>query len=241
MRMNLYRKLLLFISLGLLFSGCGQDYLRTQDVQIIDVKKAKEADISFRALKADLIVRGGSGHLAFVQFNYFMPTSRSFTEYQEDQDTGKLLIYDKFNPSIGVYPSSDRLNLWTSILHKRFPLSVKIDLRQGHIKWDARQMNLKRLELDLGKVLGSFNLSKSWSESFYADVRLEDGKLNFLVPQSLGVRIETANENQKIFAEGFKKEGKVLTNAMYQKDKKALRFYIHPSEGQIFFKTDLTQ
>ncbi len=236
MKKNFQRNILVVVGC-LLLAGCSKDFIQPKEVKVIDVQKAKKVNVSFDALKADIVITGGTQRLMAAKFNYFMPTNRTEVQYHEEGEEGGLVIFDKFNPSIGVYPTTMRLNLWTVVLNEKMPFIGRVRLKEGQLICDARKLNIERLDLELGKVSGRLDLTKTWTKSFYADLNVEDGRLLVRIPKDVGVRVELMDENQSITAEGFKRDGRILTNEVYQEEKPALRFYVHPGQGKIIFES----
>lgn len=229
--MKRFYTILVFVCL--LSSGCAGEYNLPEEVKVITAKKAKTVDVYFKALKADMVIAGGGKDLMIGRFSYFMPTNRTVVDYHERGETGSLDIYDKFFPAVGVYPEEKRMNLWKVILGNGYPFTGRVNLSQGSFQFDAADINIHRMELEFGRINGIIKLDKVWEESFYASVHLEDGELIFRVPSKMGVAIELEEEGLNVKAEGFKKEGLILTNDHYKKENTAIRLYIHSGHGQI--------
>jgi hypothetical protein len=228
----------LLLSAGLLLAACspqvrvGQLRTESQSVELGDTKPIR-VEIEFGA--GDLHLTGGAAELLEADFTYNVQELKPEVEYTD----GTLVVRQPGNQGLpNLLGVQDFRNEWDLRLSDQVPMYLRLDMGAGTTDLQLAGLALTGLEVSLGAVQGTLDLSGDWASDL--DIAIDTGAADFSVrlPSEVGVRVEVEAGPTAIDARGLTKAGNVYTNAAYGVSPVTLRINLEAGIGRLSLEVE---
>ncbi|MFN2135105.1 MAG: toast rack family protein [Candidatus Promineifilaceae bacterium] len=122
---------------------------------------------------------------------------------------------------------------WTIHLNENLPAELKVKLGAGKALLRPAGMLLTHLRVDSGVGKLVLDLSGEWQQSMETFVKSGIGDVVLVLPQTAGVRIQTAVELGSVYAHHLTWDGEAYTNSLYGGDTANLVITIEGGIGKL--------
>jgi hypothetical protein len=201
----------LAVVVALLVSGCGEvrQEARTES-QRVELGGAESARVEVTMGAGVLQIGGGAEDLLEADFTYSQESWKPEVNYAVRGSEGVLSIKQ---PSVtGVLPSPELRYEWALRFNSEVPMEMKIEMGVGGGELELGDLNLRKLDLNVGVGGANISLDGDWEADLDATFKGGVGGLNLTLPSDVGVRVEAESGLGGVDALDFHKEGDVYTN-----------------------------
>jgi hypothetical protein len=191
-------------------------------------------------------------------YKYQKPEWKPEISYAEEDGTGYLSIISKDERGEINYDSSDN-NEWDIRLNKEIKNDLNVRMGAGTGTFELAGSNIKRFDFQMaaGEVdinlkntsvpdlrikaiagKATIDLTGEWHNDMHASVTGGIGELSFILPESVGTRMEFTGILANIYAPAFTKNGHTYTNEKYGFTKETMYIEIFGGIGEINVKME---
>jgi len=223
---------LLAVVVALLVSGCGEvSHEAHTESQRVALGGAESARVEINMGAGVLQIAGGAQDLLEANFTYSQESWKPEVSYAVTGSEGVLSIKQ---PSVsGVIPSPELRYEWGLRFNNDVPMEMKIRMGVGGGELALGDLNLSKLELEVGVGGANVSLDGEWESDLDATIKGGVGGLKITLPRDVGVRVEAKSGLGGVDAQGFHKEGDVYTNDAYGSSDVTLNLRIEVGVGGV--------
>jgi len=219
----------------------------------VALDNAQQVRATVKMGAGDLKIDGGANELLEADFTYNVADWAPEVNYTVNDGNGRLSIRQPNSEQIAAY--SDAHCKWKLMFNKEVPLDMRIEYASGNGKLDLGDLNITRLDIQLGSgdltldlsgnqslhnlefdmVTGkaALDLSGNWAENVYVNFQGGVGQTTMLLPQTIGVRVVTNQAIGRINAHGLTRQGNAYVNDAYGVSDVTLEISIQAGVGEI--------
>jgi hypothetical protein len=232
MKRTLRLALLLGVVMALAVSGCGEvSHEARTESQRVELGGAESARVEINMGAGVLQIAGGAEDLLEAAFTYSQESWKPEVSYAVSGSEGLLTIKQ---PSVtGVIPSPELRYEWGLRFNNDVPMEMKIEMGVGGGELALGDLNVSRLDLNVGVGGANVSLDGDWQSDLEATIKGGVGGLQITLPRDVGVRVEAKSGLGGVDAEGFHKEGDVYTNDAYGSSDVTLNLQIEVGVGGV--------
>jgi len=181
--------------------------------QQVELGGAESARVEISMGAGTLAIAGGAQDLLEANFTYSQESWKPEVSYAVSGSEGVLSIKQ---PSVtGVIPSPELRYEWGLRFNNDVPMEMKIEMGVGGGDLALGDLNLSRVDLNVGVGGANKSLDGDWEADLEATIKGGVGGLKITLPRDVGVRVEAQSGLGGVDAPGFHKEGDVYTNDAY--------------------------
>ncbi|HLK03674.1 MAG TPA: toast rack family protein [Candidatus Acidoferrum sp.] len=179
--------------------------------EVRDLQGATSLSAVITMPAGELNLSGGTSHALDGDFDYSAAWSRPSIDYHVSGTNADLDIsQDNHGPTLG--PDN---NTWRVQLNDKVPVEVEIKMgaAQGNLK--LREMNLKRLTVNMG--VGQVNVDLTGDRAADADVEIHGGigQAKIRLPKNVGVTVDAKGGIGAVTTHGLKQvDGNYVNDAL---------------------------
>src|SRR5580693_8215519 len=208
----------------------GAVYAMQHQSHTVDRQNAKTVHATLELGAGDINLSGGSSHLLESDFDYRSSSGTPRVDYSVSGTTGDLRISQDDNDS-HIRTSSD--NHWTLHFANDIPLEIKVDMGAGHGNLRLRDIDVTRLNLEMGAGQVDVDLTGDRKSDLTADIEGGVGEANIRLPKNVGVMVHASGGIGTIDAHGLKHDGDEYTNDLYGKSPVTIHLKVEGGVGRI--------
>nr|WKN34744.1 toast rack family protein [Tunicatimonas sp. TK19036] len=224
--------------------------------QSIEPKGVKSVSTSIEMKAGKLKVTGGARKLMDADFTFNRESWEPEISYETQDETGFLSIEQPDLKSFNInFDEDDQINEWVVQLNDDILQDLSCNMGAGETELDLRGLLLNSVhinagvgehtinlrdasvpELDIKAGVGEVNvdLSGEWRNDLDAEIKGGIGELNLKLPSDVGIRLDVAGGLGSVeVPDGFTKDGREYTNALYKTAEHRLEFDIKAGIGSI--------
>ena len=167
-----------------------------------------------------LRIEGGGSDLIAGEFTYNVPELTPTIIYSDSGDFPLVTVTHpetKFTLSAIPRPSqfNQVLNIWDLSLNREVALDLHVTMGAAEGELTLSGLNLHNLLVEIGTGMVLIDLSGDWSHNVQVEVDGGVGELILLLPETVGVRVESHAAMSEVTTIGLEKEEDVYTNEIY--------------------------
>ena len=208
----------------------GTVYAMQHQSRTVDRGDVKNVRATLEMGAGDINLSGGASHLLEADFDYRSSSGTPRVDYSISGTTGDLRITQD-DKDVHVRTTSD--NHWTVHLANDVPLEIKIDMGAGHGNLRLRDIDVTRLNLDMGAGQVDVDFTGDRQSDLTAEIEGGVGEANIRLPKNVGVIVHASGGIGTIDAHGLKHEGDEYTNEMYGKSPVTIHLKVEGGVGRI--------
>ncbi|MEM6842210.1 MAG: toast rack family protein [Bacteroidota bacterium] len=224
--------------------------------QQIGTKGAESVATTIEMKAGKLTVTGGAKQLMEADFTFNYDSWEPEISYETQDNTGFLTIEQPKLQNLNINLSDDeQVNEWVIQLNDDVLQDLSCNLGAGETNLDLRGLSLNSVDINAGVGEHTINLRDSsvpeldikagvgevtldltgkWQNDLIADIKGGIGELNLSLPGTVGIRLEIAGGLGDVdVPNGFRKDGRVYTNDLYDTSDHRLEFEIKAGLGSI--------
>jgi hypothetical protein len=210
----------------------GAGYSIEHQSKTVERQGAKFVRAAIEMGAGDLFLSGGSNNLLEASFDYRASSGAPRVDYHVDGGTGDLTITESSSKThVVIGPSSD--NDWNLRLSNEVPVELKIDMGAGRGTLRLRELNLTRLQLNMGAGRIDVDLTGDRKQDLQGDIEGGVGEANIRLPKDVGVVVNASGGIGTIDAHGLKHNGDEYTNEAYGKSPATIHLKVEGGIGRI--------
>ncbi len=222
----------------------------------IDAKGAESVETIIEMRAGILTVTGGAKSLMEADFTYNYDSWEPQIAYETQDNSGFLTIEQPELRNLNInFDGDEQVNEWVIQLNDNIQQDLSCNLGAGETNLDLRGLTLNSVdinagvgehtidlrdssvpELDIKAGVGevTLDLTGKWQNDLVADIKGGIGELNLSLPGTVGIRLEIAGGLGDVdIPRGFRKDGRVYTNDLYDTSDYRLEFDIKAGMGSI--------
>lgn len=208
----------------------GTVYAMQHQSRTVDRGDVKNVRATLDLGAGDINLSGGSSHLLEADFDYRASADTPKVDYSISGVTGDLRISQDDN---GKHIGTTSDNHWTLHMANNVPLEIKIDMGAGLGNFRLRDIDVTRLNLDIGAGQVEVDLTGNRTSDLTADIEGGVGQANIRLPKNIGVIVNASGGLGTIDAHGLNHDGDEYTNAMYGKSPVTIHLKVSGGVGRI--------
>lgn len=222
----------------IIVSGCSLVTGGSSDTEDILVKKDKaeelNLDLNFGAGK--VVVTDGAHEWIEGEAEYTDRDLKPEVRYDLDGDVGKASI-DQGNGKFGGINVGNGKNEWNIRLTEEIPIDLEVNSGASDTELNLVGVKLSNLEVNAGVGDMEIDLSGKHKESFDVQLRMGVGKSTIVLPEDVGVRIESSKGIGDSNFENLISEGNgVYVNKAYEDADVIIHIDMELGVGEVTFK-----
>ncbi len=253
---------LILIAMLIISLGCATMHVNVATVTVgelinesrtIALENAQQVRATVKMGAGDLKIDGGANELLEADFTYNVVDWKPEINYTVADETGRLVVRQPNSEQIAAY-SAARYK-WKLLFNEDVPLDMRIEYAGGSGELDLGNLNITRLDIQLGAgdlmldlsgnqslrnlefdmVTGktTLDLNGDWAENVYVNFQGGVGQTTMRLPQAIGVRVITNQALGRINARGLSKQGNAYVNDAYGVSAVTLEINIQAGVGEI--------
>lgn len=221
----------------------------------IEVGNAQVVNAAIEISFGDITISGGATKLLEGEFRYFSYEWKPSISYQVRNSVGELKVEISTNINFPFFNFKDKNYISLIHLNNFIPMNLFVKVGAGRSQLDLTSMALETLivESGVGEVnidlegntsisrlnvktgLGktTIDLRGSWEKNVDAKISSGVGEVTVLLPQKIGVKIETEKGLGEIDATNLTVNGNIYTNQLYGKTSSTLKIYLEWGIGKV--------
>jgi N-terminal domain of toast_rack, DUF2154 len=177
---------------------------RTETVSF-DLDDLKAARVELSMGGGEMTVKAGTPKLMEGKFAFNVVEARPVVEYR----AGMLSVSQPKNSgSFG-----DVVNVWDVTLNPELPMDVKADLGAGEANLELGQLNLNRVEMNIGAGEVKMDLRGEPKRSYTVNIRGGVGETVVYLPRDVGISATAVKGIGDISVEGLEQRDGVWVNS----------------------------
>ncbi|MEO0331668.1 MAG: toast rack family protein [Bacteroidota bacterium] len=231
--------------------------------QQIDAEGAESVSTTIEMRAGKLTVTGGAKQLMEADFTFNYDSWEPDVLYETNDETGFLTIEQPELRNLNInFDGDEQVNEWVIQLNDNILQDLSCNLGAGETNLDLRGLALNSVdinagvgehtidlrdssvpELDIKAGVGevTLDLTGEWNNDLMADIKGGIGELNLSLPGTVGIRLDIAGGLGDVdIPNGFRKDGRVYTNDLYDTSDHRLEFDIKAGMGSINVEVEET-
>ena len=184
----------LAVSLLVVVSGCGI-FANGSDESgkvTIEKDKAKELQLELNLGAGELNVEKGANDWVEGSINYNQDKLKPKISYKLKRDKGIGVIEQDHKGLMNKIKIGELKNEWNLTLTEDIPIDLRVNSGASDTNLDLKGLNIKELDVNAGVGDITIDLGGKWSKSFDAALALGVGKSTIILPNDVGVKIESS-------------------------------------------------
>jgi N-terminal domain of toast_rack, DUF2154/Domain of unknown function (DUF5668) len=224
--------LVVLLCVGMWHEGKVQASLH--ESQHVDLGDAKDVDANLDMATGKLSIAGGADKLLLADFKYLPSDGQPIVDYSVTDGRGHINISQPNDSHIRMLNSH---NNWDLHFSNRVPLDVNMSLGAGEATFDARGMDLRKLDINSGTGTLKVDLSGPRQHDLNVDVKGGVGAGEFELPKDVGVTARVSGGIGDVVAHGLTENDGNYTNAAFGKTPATIYLTIHGGIGEVTLNT----
>jgi len=213
------------------FGACVEVGELIEDHHDVDLGRARSVNVRLKMSAGELFLQGGGDKLMEGYFQYNVESWKPEVDYSvSDGRQGRLNIEQESRRGI---PFGDSKNRWEIDLGEDVPLEIRIDFGAGEGHLDMRDLDLRRLDIDMGVGELTVDLSGRWETDVKVKIEGGIGSATLLLPEDIGVRVHVDGGIGSVDAHGMDKSDHTYTNDAYGRTEVSIEVEIDAGIGSV--------
>jgi N-terminal domain of toast_rack, DUF2154 len=192
-----------------LLGGCGFASVATgethNDTVSLDLDDSKSTRVQIRMGSGALRVKSGTPKLMEGQFAYNVPDWKPVV----DRKAGELSLSQ---PGSSGSSFGNSVNNWDLTLNREAPMEVRVDLGAGEANLELGQINLSRVEMNIGAGKVTMDLRGEPKRDYDVEIRGGVGETVVYLPKDIGISAKATKGIGEISTEGLQNRDGVWVN-----------------------------
>ena len=184
----------LAVSLLVVISGCGifANGSEENGKVTIEKDKAKELQLELNLGAGELNVEKGADEWVDGSIDYNQDKLKPEVSYKLKGDKGIGVIEQENKGLLDKINIGELKNVWNLTLTDEIPLDLRVNSGASDTNLDLKGLNLKELDVNAGVGDITIDLGGKWNEGFDAALALGVGQSTIILPNDVGVKIESS-------------------------------------------------
>jgi hypothetical protein len=229
------------LSLMVAVTGCGlfaNGSVENGNVTI-EKDKAKELQLELNLGAGELNVEKGADEWVEGSIDYNEDKLKPEVSYKLKGDKGIGVIEQENTGILDKIKSGDLKNIWNLTLTDEIPLNLVVNSGASDTNLDLKGLNLKDLDVNAGVGDITIDLSGKWETSFEAALALGVGQSTIILPEDVGVKIESSKGIGTADFVGFISKGNgIYVNEAYENADVIIDLKTDLGVGEVVFKIE---
>ena len=182
------------MSLMVAVTGCGVFANGSEENGNVTIEKdkAKELHLELTLGAGELNVEKGADEWVEGSINYNQDKLKPEVSYKLKGDKGIAVIDQENKGLLDKINFGELKNEWNLALSDEIPLNLVVNSGASDTNLDLKGLNLKELDVNAGVGDITIDLSGKWKKSFDAVLALGVGQSTIILPEDVGVKIESS-------------------------------------------------
>ena len=231
----------LAVSLLVVISGCGifANGSEENGKVTIEKDKANELQLELNLGAGELNVEKGAVEWVDGSINYNQDKLKPEVSYKLKGDIGIGVIEQESKGLLDKINIGELKNVWNLTLTDEIPLDLRVNSGASDTNLDLKGLNLKELDVNAGVGDITIDLGGKWNESFDAALALGVGQSTIILPNDVGVKIESSKGIGTADFVGFISKGNgVYVNEAYEDADVIINLKTDLGVGEAIFKLE---
>jgi hypothetical protein len=231
----------LAVSLLVVISGCGifANGSEENGKVTIEKDKANELQLELNLSAGELNVEKGADEWVDGSINYNQDKLKPEVSYKLKGDKGIGVIEQENKGLLDKINIGELKNVWNLTLTDEIPLDLRVNSGASDTNLDLKGLNLKELDVNAGVGDITIDLGGKWNESFDAALALGVGQSTIILPNDVGVKIESSKGIGTADFVGFISKGNgVYVNEEYEDADVIINLKTDLGVGEAIFKLE---
>ncbi len=209
------------------------------ETQTVERNDASSARVNIQMGVGKLDIRNGADDLMEAEFTYNVPSWKPEVEYDVRDGEGRLTVKQPDAEVKGLnIPESDIEYEWDLKLSDDVPMDLDIDLGVGESYLELGGLSLTNLDINTGVGEATVDLSGAWEQSVDINIEGGVGATTILLPNDVGVRVESSTGLGRNNVYGLISNGDTYTNAAYETADIVLDIQVSGGIGEITLRLE---
>ncbi|MFP7298001.1 toast rack family protein [Neobacillus niacini] len=205
----------------------------------IEKDKAKELQLELNLGAGELNVEKGANEWVSGSIEYNEEKLKPKVSYKRKGDKGIGVIQQENTGILDKIKIGDLKNEWNLTLTDEIPLSLVVNSGASDTNLDLKGLNLKDLDVNAGVGDITIDLSGEWENSFEAALALGVGQSTIILPEDVGVKIESSKGIGTSDFVGFISKGNgIYVNEAYEDADVIIDLKTDLGVGEVVFKLE---
>ena len=231
----------LAVSLLVVVSGCGI-FVNGSDENgkvTIEKDKAKEFQLELNLGAGELNIEKGADEWVEGSIDYNQDKLKPEISYKLKGDKGIGVIEQENKGLLDKIKIGELKNVWNLTLTDEIPLDLRVNSGASDTNLDLKGLNIKELDVNAGVGDITIDLGGKWNESFDASLALGVGQSTIILPNDVGVKIESSKGIGTADFVGFISKGNgVYVNEAYEDADVIINLKTDLGVGEAIFKLE---
>ena len=201
-----------------------------EDHHAIDLGRARSVEVRLKMSAGEMFLQGGADKLMEGYFQYNVEAWKPEVDYSVSERQGRLTVEQESRRGI---PFGDSKNRWEMSFGEDVPLEIRIDFGAGEGHLDMRDLDLRRLDIDMG--VGELTVDLTGRRQHDLKVKIDGGigSATLLLPEDIGVRVHVDGGIGSVDAHGMSKSDHTYTNDAYGRTDVTIEVEIDAGIGSV--------
>lgn len=229
------------LSLIVAVTGCGVFTNGSEENGKITIEKdkAKELQLELNLGAGELNVEKGANEWVEGSINYNEDKLKPEVSYKLKGDKGMAVIEQENIGLLDNIKLGEHKNEWNLTLSDEIPLDLVVNSGASDTNLDLKGLNLNELDVNAGVGDITIDLSGKWENSFDAALALGVGQSTIILPEDVGVKIESSKGIGTADFIGFISKGNgVYVNEVYENADVIITLTTDLGVGESVFKLE---
>lgn len=205
----------------------------------IEKDKAKELQLELNLGAGDLNLEKGADEWVEGSIIYNENKLKPEVSYKLKGDKGIGVIEQENTGILDKVNVGDLKNEWNLTLSDEIPLNLEVNSGASDTYLDLKGLNLKNLDVNAGVVDITIDLSGTWKKSFNASLALGVGQSTIILPEDVGVKIESSKGiGTANFVDFISKGNGIYVNEAYESADVIINLKTDLGVGEAVFKLE---
>ncbi len=222
---------------------------------VIEVGDAQVVNATIEVSFGDITLTGGATKLMEGEFRYSSPEWKPLISYQVKNAVGELNVEIPTNINFSLFSFKDKKYKTIMHLSDDLPMNLFFKVGAGKSQLDLASMELETLSIEAGigeMVIGlegntslsrlnvkigvgeaTIDLRGKWTQDLDSRIISGLGQVTILLPQNIGVKVETKRGIGSIDASNLNVSGNIYTNQQFGKTDSTLNIYLESGIGKV--------
>ena len=209
----------------------------TSETRTVELQGAQSVEAELDLGIGKFTIRSGSEPLMTGEFTYNVPEWRPEIDYAVDGGIGKLRVAQ---PSTSKSVRGKTKNEWDISFGGGIPIALKVDVGVGNADLELGDIMLSSLSVDQGVGNATIDLTGEWQSDVHITIDGGVGNTTLILPESVGIRVDTDTGIGRTSVTGLEKRGRVYTNDAYGEAGANLDIKVNAGVGNVTIKVSGT-
>jgi hypothetical protein len=231
----------LVVSLLVVISGCGifANGSEENGKVMIEKDKAKELQLELNLGAGELNIEKGASEWVEGSIDYNQDSLKPDVSYKLKGDKGIGVIEQENKGLLDKIKIGELKNEWNLTLTDEIPVDLRVNSGASDTKLDLKGLNLKELNVNAGVGDITIDLGGKWTEGFDAALALGVGQSTIILPNDVGVKIESSKGIGSADFDDFISKGNgVYVNEAYEDADVIINLKTDLGVGEAIFKLE---